>query len=216
MDSVGIKSGVCDGFTALVIGDLAAAPVVGFGNEFFARGEQIIAGDFFLGQQAGFGGGVRFNAAIAQDVPDVQVVAELAANQDGAMAFQGVFFRTHQGHAKPRHAQPDTIQSGAKCRRPRNAVISGDPVNVALTLGTPRAEFVAEKHIFPKFWVGGNHVPIQQISSIVGRRGRDTSSVSLGVLVPGAKDDWFLCQPGFFAASRNLRAGGGSHWNISK
>ena len=59
MGSEDIKSGLRGGLAALVVGNLSAPTVVGLRDQFLARGEQIVARDFLLGQQTGFSIGVR-------------------------------------------------------------------------------------------------------------------------------------------------------------
>jgi hypothetical protein len=147
MGSEGMKSGLRDGFATLVEGNLVAAPFVGFRNQFLTLRKQIVAGDFFLGQQTGFGVGVIFEATVAQDVMDVQVGAELAADQDGAVTFERVLFRTQQSQTKTSDAGLHTLQASAKRSRLGNAVVTSDTINVAVALRTTRAKFVAKKDI---------------------------------------------------------------------
>jgi hypothetical protein len=80
-------------------------------------------------------------------VADIHVIAELAADQDRTVTFQRVLFRTHQCQTKTSDTGLHALQTSAKCRRPRNEVVAGDAINVALTLGTARSEFVSKKNI---------------------------------------------------------------------
>jgi hypothetical protein len=111
---------------------------------------------------------VSFKTAVTQDVPDIQVVSELATNQDGAMTFQWVFLGTHQCQAKACDALSHALQSGAKCGCPGNPVITGDTFNVTLTLGTTRAEFVAKKNITDVY---GTQCTIKNIAVVLGKAG---------------------------------------------
>jgi hypothetical protein len=71
----------------------------------------------------------------------------MAANQNGAVTFKRIFFRTHQRQTKAGYAGLHALQSSAKRGGPRNPVVTGDAINVAFTLRSTRPEFVAKKNV---------------------------------------------------------------------
>ena len=88
--------------------------VVGFGEAFFSGSAQ--AGEFVGGQvvevqEAGFCFGVVFAGAILEDVADGHTifVVEVAGDQDGAVAGEGVFLGAEEGDGVFLGAFPEAV-----------------------------------------------------------------------------------------------------------
>lgn len=130
-----------------MVGGFAAALVVGAGQELFAGCEKVVGRDALLGHEAAFGVLMGFERAVSADVLDLGHVAQVTADQDGAVALKRVFLGAHKGGTKFLDALGDAVHAGLEGRGFGDPFITGDAVNVAVALGAAGAEFVAEEQV---------------------------------------------------------------------
>jgi hypothetical protein len=130
-----------------VVGGLTAALVVGALKQLLVGREKIGCRYALLSHQAGFSLVVGFKRAVGADVSDAGGLAQVAANQDGAVALEGVFFGAHEGQAKPRDTLNNAPQAGLEGWGIRNEIVTGNTVNVAVAFGAAGTEFIPEEKI---------------------------------------------------------------------
>jgi hypothetical protein len=83
------------------------------------------------------------------DVLDLDLghVAQLTANENSAVALQGIFLGAHEGGAKSLDTLVDAVYPGLEGRGFRDTLVARNAVNVAFAFGAPGAEFVAQEKI---------------------------------------------------------------------
>jgi hypothetical protein len=131
----------------LTVGDFITLEVVGTLEESLAIIEEVGASEAGEGKKAGFGVGVGFEGAIMMDVMDSEVLAKMAADENGAVTFQRVAFPAEQGDGVRLGAVTESFEAGEEERELGNEVVAGLTVEVALALGAACAEFCAEEDV---------------------------------------------------------------------
>src|SRR6266566_5569389 len=83
---------------------------------------------------------MRLQRSIGKDVLDVEAAAHVAADEDGAVAFERVFLGTEQSEAKLFGASSQPLDTAQKSGGLGDQVVAGDAIDVAFALRAPGAQ----------------------------------------------------------------------------
>jgi hypothetical protein len=124
--------------------------IVGFGQQFFARPEQIALRQIMHARQPAQSGHVGLNVAISVDMRDIQTERhKMPRNQDRAMTFHRFFFCAHKGNPKIlSHSTEHALKPASKQLGFCKSRVPYFPAFVASRIVATCAEFLAQETIF--------------------------------------------------------------------
>ena len=110
--------------------------------------KEIGAGEAKEFKQAIFGGGVGFQCAIFEDVDHAKRgTAKVTANENEAVAGEGVFFAAHQGNAVGLDAATKALNTLQKQRQGNDAIVARLAGDVTFPFGAASAQFMAQEDV---------------------------------------------------------------------